>query len=117
MSPVGDSISSPGSGVPHGVLRQLVLQKLKPASGLHDSPQDFARSRNENFPHREPRPPSRSCTAQSVPFRYSPEAPRLDAAFVAQLLGQLMPGECAQAAACNAYGGAPIPRPAFDKKF
>lgn len=27
----------------------------------------------------------------SVPFRYSLEAPRLDAAFVAQMLGQMMP--------------------------
>jgi len=30
-------------------------------------------------------------TPAAVPFRYSREAPRLDAAFVAQLLGQIMP--------------------------
>lgn len=31
-------------------------------------------------------------TLATVPFRYSFDAPRLDAAFVAQLLGQIMPG-------------------------
>jgi hypothetical protein len=117
MSPVGTHIPSLGSTAPHGGLQRLALQKLKPASGLHGHPDHFAQSDHHHCRKSRTAPGSRSGTDRAVPFRHSLEAPRLDAAFVAQLLGQLMPGERAPAAACIAYGDARNSKPVFDKKL
>src|ERR1700761_233796 len=67
------------------------VQKPRPVSGLqpdmgkdaHSSPLLFQGQRKSDASH--------SGTVRDVPFRYGPEAPRLSAAFVAQLLGQVMP--------------------------
>jgi hypothetical protein len=91
MRPVGDSISSADSTASHGALRRRMLEKLKPASGLEDAPHDFTQPDGSGFRKSGTHPGSRSGTDHAVPFRHTLEAPRLDAAFVAQLLGQLMP--------------------------
>lgn len=117
MSPVGDNIPNAGSAAPHRGIRQRVLQKLKPASGLHGDPDGFAKPDGQNCRKSGPKPLSRSGTGGAVPFRHSPQAPRLAAAFVAQLLGQLMPGERIQPTACAVYDGAPHPNPVFDRKL
>jgi hypothetical protein len=117
MSPVGDNISNAGSAVAHGGVRQRILQKLKPASGLQDGSDQFAPPERKSFRKPGAQARSRSGTGEAVPFRHRLDAPRLDAAFVAQLLGQLMPGERVQPAACTTYRGVQSPNPLFDKKL
>ena len=53
-----------------------------------------------------------------MPFRYSCNAPRLDAAFVAQLLGQMMPDRTpGQARMLAAYEEMPAPAQIFDTEL
>jgi hypothetical protein len=53
-----------------------------------------------------------------VPFRYSDDAPRLDAAFAAQLLGQMMPDHTAgDARMFAAYEEMPAPAQIFDTEL
>ncbi len=60
----------------------------------------------------------RSGTDQVVPFRYGPDAPRLDAAFVAQLLGQMMAGrEQDHASVLAAYEEPSSSVRVFDKRL
>jgi hypothetical protein len=117
MRPIGDSFDTANRSVFQGTVRRRALEKLKPASGLHDSRGDFAQARDKAFDRPRPKSPSQSGTAQPVPFRYGYGAPRLNAAFVAQLLGQLLPDERCQARACAAYDEAQPSRHAFDKKL
>ncbi|MBN9553200.1 MAG: hypothetical protein J0H61_00770 [Alphaproteobacteria bacterium] len=117
MSPVGDNISNIANAIAHGGMRQRILQKLKPTSGLQDDGDQFAPPERKSFRKPDAQARSRSGTGEAVPFRHRLDAPRLDAAFVAQLLGQLMPGERVQPAACTAYGGVQSPNPLFDKKL
>ena len=57
-------------------------------------------------------------TPATVPFRYSCNAPRLGAAFVAQLLGQMMPDRTpGQAHMLTAYEGPPTPAQIFDTEL
>lgn len=68
--------------------------------------------RNPESPRKTNQPPA----GPFVPFRYSADAPRLNAAFVAQLLSQMManaerPGSDLLAA----YGEMPARRPVFDR--
>jgi hypothetical protein len=65
-------------------------QKPNPASGLQMGMGGDARSGQLLFQGQRKSEASQSGTARDVPFRYGPEAPRLAAAFVAQLLGQIM---------------------------
>ena len=117
MSPVGDRIPSLGTPAPHGGLRRLSLQKLKPASELQGDTDHFAQPDHPNCPRSRAASGSRSGTDRAVPFRHSLEAPRLDAAFVAQLLGQLLPSERVPTAACAAYNDTRIRQPVLDKKL
>jgi hypothetical protein len=53
-----------------------------------------------------------------VPFRYGPEAPRLAAAFVAQLLGQMMPNtEHRSSGALAAYEEPGVSALLFDRRL
>jgi hypothetical protein len=91
MNPVGNS-NLPVSAASKTVTASARgTQKLKPSSGLqmgmggdtHAGPFPFQGQRKTDASH--------IGTARDVPFRHGPEAPRLTAAFVAQLLGQVMP--------------------------
>jgi hypothetical protein len=74
--------------------------------------QDRTQHRDPEFPHKLDQPHA----GQTVPFRYSAEAPRLSAAFVVQLLGQLMPGtEQPGSDLLAAYGEMPVRRPVCDR--
>src|SRR6201996_4545140 len=66
-------------------------QKPNPTSGLQAGMGSDAHPGQLLFRGQRKSGASQSGTAGDVPFRYGPEAPRLSAAFVAQLLGQLMP--------------------------
>lgn len=57
-------------------------------------------------------------TPQTVPFRHNLDAPRLDAAFVAQLLGQMMPDRApGQARMLAAYEEPQSPAQIFDTEL
>jgi hypothetical protein len=59
-----------------------------------------------------------SGTDHAVPFRYGPKAPRLSAAFVAQLLGQMMPDlERDNSGALAVYRKAPAPALLCDQRL
>ena len=91
MKPIGDIHSGWTGAARDPANRAHGLQKISTISPLRH------RARNES----PDRPAQRlsngqSCSPQSgtgrtVLFRYGPDAPRLTAAFVAQLLGQVLP--------------------------
>ncbi len=65
--------------------------KTIPTSDLHPQTGDHASLETRSGKDRRKNAPCQPGTLAVVPFRYSADAPRLDAAFVAQLLGQIMP--------------------------
>jgi hypothetical protein len=91
MSPIGHSHSPTSSAAPAAAAKTRALQKIKPANSLHtclsdnpDSGTRFSQDQHKNAL-------CRFATDHAVPFRYSAQAPRLSAAFVAQMLGQMIP--------------------------
>jgi hypothetical protein len=93
MGPIGDTDRGWHAAAQNSAARRLALQKPSAASRLAadsggDAPPEdrsFQNPASENLRH--------SGTAASVPFRHAAEieAPRLTPAFVAQLLGQILP--------------------------
>jgi hypothetical protein len=74
--------------------------------------QDRTQQDDLESPHQAGRPHA----GQTVPFRYSAQAPRLNAAFVAQLLSQMMPDtERPGSDLLAAYGEMPVRRPVCDR--
>jgi hypothetical protein len=108
MRAVGDSIQTASNVAQIVMAKARALQKLKPASGLHAETGDHARPGASSFKCRRSGDLYQSGADQAVSFRYSSEAPRLNAAFVAQLLGQMMPDSEPQLSGALAiYEGAP----------
>ena len=91
MRPIGDSIPNVGNATQIVVARARASQKLKPASGLHAQTGGDAHPDTGSFKSRPWTPMCHSGTERNVPFRYGMDAPQWNAAFVAQLLGQVMP--------------------------
>lgn len=93
MSPIGDQFGSWNGAAQSSAVRRLALQKLKPASGLASDSGEEMPPGSDQAHHRAHENPHRSGTGSAVPFRHvsQTEAPRLTSAFVAQLLGQLLP--------------------------
>jgi hypothetical protein len=91
MSPVGDTLQTASNIAPIAMAKVRASQKVKSASGLHAESGDTAGAGTSSFKYRRSDALYQSGTDQGVPFRYGLEAPRLNAAFVAQLLGQMMP--------------------------
>jgi hypothetical protein len=93
-------------------------EKLNPASGLQTQLGEDVQTGIRSGKDRRKNTPSQSGTDRLVPFRYSPDAPRLDAAFVAQMLGQLIPNrEPGRSGALAAYQEMPEPALVFDAKL
>jgi hypothetical protein len=91
MNPVGNSHLAVYSVAQFAASKTRALQKLNSASGLHGEAGDDAEPDSHSFHNSRKQALSRSGTDLAVPFRYSAQAPRLNAAFVAQLLGQALP--------------------------
>jgi len=91
MRAAGDNNQTVSNAAQIAVAKARALQILKPASGLHADAGDMARPGPSSFKCRRSGDLYQSGTDRTVPFRYGVEAPRLNAAFVAQLLGQMMP--------------------------
>jgi hypothetical protein len=108
MRAVGDNNWTASNAAQIAMARTRALQKLKPASDLHAETGDNASSDTPAFESPRGGGLCHSGTQGTVPFRYGQEAPRLNAAFVAQLLGQMMPDrEPHNAGALAVYEGAP----------
>src|SRR5579863_10273484 len=91
MRAVGDNNQTASNAAQIAVVKTRASQKLKPASSLHAETGDTARPSASSFKCRRSGDLYQSGTDKAVPFRYGQEAPRLNAAFVAQMLGQMMP--------------------------
>jgi len=79
-----------------------------------------SRARGDDSARDQRRPQSlyRSGAEQDVPFRHSIRTPRLNAAFVAQLLGQAMPEQAAQSSgALAAYKQTRAPALTCDRRL
>jgi hypothetical protein len=91
MRPIGDITSTALVTTQIVAARSRASQKLKPASGLHAQLGDDAHSGMRSHQSQSWTALCHSGTDRSVPSRYGMEAPQLNAAFVAQLLGQALP--------------------------
>lgn len=118
MRPIGDLHPPVSSSALVAAAKARASGKAIPASDLH--PQTGGDSPPETRSGRDRRKGA-SCqagTLASVPFRYSANAPRLDAAFVAQLLGQIMPDrEPGAARMLTAYEETLSPAQIFDTEL
>jgi hypothetical protein len=109
MRAVGDHLQTASNAAQNAIAKTRALQKLKPASGLQAETGDDARPDAAAFKCRRSGDLYQSGTHRTVPFRYGLEAPRLNAAFVAQLLGQMMPDrELHNSGALAIYEAAPV---------
>jgi hypothetical protein len=118
MRLAGDPSASINSTALIAAAKRRASEKLNLSNGLHH------KLREDTGP--DPRRPGgrrkndvcRSGTDQVVPFRYGPDAPRLDAAFVAQLLGQMMSGrEQDHASVLTAYEEPSLSARVFDTRL
>lgn len=91
MSPVGNSNLAVRAASRAVTGKARDAEKLKPSSGLQPDMGGNAHSGPLLFQGQRKSDASHSGTIRDVPFRHGPGAPRLTAAFVAQLLGQAMP--------------------------
>jgi hypothetical protein len=108
MRAVGDHNQTTSNTAQIAMAKARVLQKLKPASGLHAETGDTAHPGPSTFKCRRSGDLYQSGTDRTVPFQYGLEAPRLNAAFVAQMLGQMMPDyEQRGSGALAVYGDMP----------
>ena len=107
MSPIGDANAGWNGARENLAARRISLQKLNATSGLRPG-LDSDASADDRFCENHGRENlHRSGTGASVPFRHDHEigAPRLSSTFVAQLLGQILPGTGAdKLQARTAYG-------------
>jgi hypothetical protein len=118
MRAAGDNNQTVSHATQIAVAKARVLQKLKPASGLHAETGDTARPGVSSFKCRRSGDLYQSGTDRTVPFRYDLEAPRLNAAFVAQLLGQMMPDRGqGHVSVLAAYEDAPSSALVFDTRL
>lgn len=102
----------------HGTAGALAcaVRKSSPSNRLS---MEMPRQDESRTEHRDPESPHKMdqpIAGQAVPFRYSADAPRLNAAFVAQLLSQMMPDtERPGSDLLAAYGEIPARRPVCDR--
>ena len=91
MRPIGDHLPSVGSTALVVAAKARASRKANPTSSLHPHTGGDTQPGTRSGKDRRKSAPCQPGTLAVVPFRYSADAPRLDAAFVAQLLGQIMP--------------------------
>lgn len=118
MRAVGDSIQTTSNAAQIAVAKARAFQKLKPASGLHAETGDQAHTGASTYKCRRRGDSYQSGADPTVSFRYGPDAPRLNAAFVAQILGQMMPDrEPRMSGALSIYQDAPATALLCDRQF
>ncbi|MEP6829987.1 MAG: hypothetical protein ABI963_06585 [Rhizomicrobium sp.] len=118
MKSIGDHYPTVSNAALIAAAKIRASEKLNPARGLqaqlHEQADPDIRASNG----RRKTDMVQSGTDRIVPFRYASDAPRLDAAFVAQLLGQMMPDrEHGHTGALAAYGEAPSSALIFDTRL
>lgn len=91
MRPIGDLHPSVSSSALVAAAKARASGKTIPTSDLHPQTSDHAPLETRSGKDRRKSSACQTGTLTTVPFRYSADAPRLDAAFVAQLLGQMIP--------------------------
>jgi len=115
MRPIGDFHPPVSSSAPVAAAKARASGKTIPTSGLHPQTSDHAPLETRSGKDRRKGASCQSGTLTTVPFRYSADAPRLDAAFVAQLLGQMIPDrEPGAARMLAAYEDVQSPAQIFD---
>lgn len=118
MRLVGDPSASINSTALIAAAKRRASEKLNPPNSLHHQLREDADPDPRRLNGRRKSDVCRSGTDQVVPFRYGPDAPRLDAAFVAQLLGQMMAGrEQDHASVLAAYEEPSSSVRVFDKRL
>jgi hypothetical protein len=88
MTPIGDTGMDPRATAANAAWRARALQKPNAASDLHGKAQGEPHQPSQQQRKAQTILPPQSGTECHVPFRH---APRLTAAFTAQLLGQILP--------------------------
>jgi hypothetical protein len=91
MKPIGDTFLASSAVAASAPWRSRALQKASDTSGLRGEEQDQSQQPPRHSQTRAHSPLTQSGTAQDVPLRDPRSAPRLTAAFTAQLLGQILP--------------------------
>lgn len=91
MKPIGDINLVSSAAASALARRSLVLQKASATSGLRGEDQDPPHQSPPQGQARAHMPLPQSGTVRDVPLRDPRIAPRLTAAFTAQLLGQILP--------------------------
>lgn len=91
MRPVNDYQPPVSSTALVAAAKARASGKTNPINNLHTHLGDDAYPETRSGKDRRKTAACQPRTPDAVPFRYSANAPRLDAAFVAQLLGQIMP--------------------------
>jgi hypothetical protein len=118
MKPIGDTGFDAKTTAANAAWRTRALQKPKAAAGLHGKSEDGPHQPPHHHAKNQTILPPQSGTQTRVPFRH---APRLTAAFTAQLLGQILPDperrSCGLTSA-RLYGGERFTLlPGFDAKY
>ena len=91
MKPIGDTFLASSAVAASAAWRSRALQKASDTSGLRGEGQEQSHQPPPHSQTRAHSPLTQSGTAQGVPLRDPRSAPRLTAAFTAQLLGQILP--------------------------
>ena len=113
MTPTLDTSLDAKTSATNAAWRARALQKPNASTDLHGKEQGEPHQPPPHFRKAHTVLPSQSGAQSHVPFRH---APRLTAAFTAQLLGQILPDHERRSA--NAYGGpSPALPPIFDAKL
>jgi hypothetical protein len=118
MRPIGDFLPPGSSTALTAAAKARTSRKASPANSLHAHLGDNPYLETRSGKDRRKNALYQSGTQARVPFRYSDDAPRLDAAFAAQLLGQMMPDHTAgDARMFAAYEEMPAPAQIFDTEL
>jgi hypothetical protein len=91
MKPIGDINPASNASATTALKSRYALQKASGASGLRGEGQDRSHQPPPQSQARSFAPLHQSGTDSDVPLRDARSAPRLTAAFTAQLLGQILP--------------------------
>jgi hypothetical protein len=112
MRPIGDIGFNAKTTAANAAWRARALEKPNSAADLHGKSESGTQQQPQRRSGNPAMPSPQYETQSHVPFRY---APRLTAAFTAQLLGQILPDPERRSA--RVYGGEhPLP-PRFDTKL
>jgi len=118
MTSIGDTNMHPKATAAGAAWRARALQKPNAASDLHGKAQSEPQQHSPHHRKEQTILPPQSGTESRVPFRH---APRLTAAFTAQLLGQILPDPERPSSGPNsarAYGGPILTLPpGFDTRL